>query len=599
MANLQPNDDVGHPIELLNKESKKKKYILLKRMELPIIISLVIFSFLTGVIGYSKYIAIHEINKNFSTVLIDTIKLFQFSGGPDLSPIPWQLEISRWLSPTIFIYAAIKGLAIIFREQVEILKIRHYRNHAIVIGLGDKGSMLAQYYKSKGYDVVVIDQDEENPNIKFCRQQGMIPLIGKANDYLTLLKAGIDRAKIICVVCGNNNMNAEVSKLIPENLSLKKTTKTIIKIHLDNPHYWHYIRSRIFLYQTQSNYIIDFFNIYDLSARQLINEFPLLNKQNDNLNKSNMTIVGFGKLAEQLIINAGREWCLHEKNKNVKIALSVVDVKANRKVNLLISKYKRLEEIYEFSLYDISINDPSFYQNELWRSKSQSPIFLCFDEDETNIICGLYLQNIIKEEKRKIVVPILSEYSISSLVSNEKSDTDQLVINNLFNKIINSNMIDKGNYEEIARTIHNDYLKNEQKRSDRNSKSSRALVEWELLPEDLKESNREQAISIHKKLLLIGCEIIPWYYPTKKTFRFSKDEIELLAKTEHERWCKHMIEQGWEYGERRDEEQRKHPSIIEWESPQLSEDEKEKDRNTVRLIPKYLRLSGFQITRCD
>ena len=51
----------------------------------------------------------------------------------------------------------------------------------------------------------------------------------------------------------------------------------------------------------------------------------------------------------------------------------------------------------------------------------------------------------------------------------------------------------------------------------------------------------------------------------------------------------------WEYAPVRDDRKKLHPSLLGWEDARFSEVEKEKDRNTVRLIPKYLAMAGFQI----
>jgi hypothetical protein len=63
------------------------------------------------------------------------------------------------------------------------------------------------------------------------------------------------------------------------------------------------------------------------------------------------------------------------------------------------------------------------------------------------------------------------------------------------------------------------------------------------------------------------------------------------------RWCKFKIDQGWKYAGLRDDRMKLHPSLIDWEDAGFSEEEKEKDRNTVRQIPKFLALAGFQIYR--
>jgi hypothetical protein len=101
---------------------------------------------------------------------------------------------------------------------------------------------------------------------------------------------------------------------------------------------------------------------------------------------------------------------------------------------------------------------------------------------------------------------------------------------------------------------------------------------------------------IRNKLKSIGYDIGPisdWEAP--QTFIFTSEEVETLAEMEHERWMHEKITNGWSYGSERNDEKRIHPSIVPYE--QLSESEKEKDRDTVRNIPRILSLIDFQIYR--
>lgn len=70
---------------------------------------------------------------------------------------------------------------------------------------------------------------------------------------------------------------------------------------------------------------------------------------------------------------------------------------------------------------------------------------------------------------------------------------------------------------------------------------------------------------------------------------------ELIAKNVHEVWSAGRMKDGWTYGEERNDTDMKHPCLVPYE--ELSETEKEYDRNTafetLRLITKL----GFKITK--
>lgn len=71
--------------------------------------------------------------------------------------------------------------------------------------------------------------------------------------------------------------------------------------------------------------------------------------------------------------------------------------------------------------------------------------------------------------------------------------------------------------------------------------------------------------------------------------------IEEMSKNVHEVWAEARISQGWTYGEERNDAEKKHPCLVPYE--ELSEEEKEYDRNTsVETIKLILKL-GFKITR--
>lgn len=68
-----------------------------------------------------------------------------------------------------------------------------------------------------------------------------------------------------------------------------------------------------------------------------------------------------------------------------------------------------------------------------------------------------------------------------------------------------------------------------------------------------------------------------------------------IAKNVHEVWSAGRMKDGWTYGAERDDVLRKHPCLVPYE--ELSESEKEYDRNTsVETIKLILKL-GFRITK--
>lgn len=71
--------------------------------------------------------------------------------------------------------------------------------------------------------------------------------------------------------------------------------------------------------------------------------------------------------------------------------------------------------------------------------------------------------------------------------------------------------------------------------------------------------------------------------------------IEQIAKNVHEVWAKNRLEQGWVYGEVRNDELKQHPCLIPYE--ELPEVEKAYDRDTAVGTLKVICKLGFKISK--
>ena len=146
--------------------------------------------------------------------------------------------------------------------------------------------------------------------------------------------------------------------------------------------------------------------------------------------------------------------------------------------------------------------------------------------------------------------------------------------------------------DTIGQMIHREYLEmmNENSKKDSTQKN---LFDWEELPENLKESNREQADHILNKLKAVGYEIRKATAKKPKIISFTEEEVEFLSEMEHGRWNVERLRDGWKYGIVKDVSRKISPYLLPWEK--LSEEVKEYDRDAVRKIPKNLTEIGLEI----
>ena len=72
---------------------------------------------------------------------------------------------------------------------------------------------------------------------------------------------------------------------------------------------------------------------------------------------------------------------------------------------------------------------------------------------------------------------------------------------------------------------------------------------------------------------------------------------ERLAENTHDVWARERIAQGWKYGPSRRADIKEHPCLVPY--AQLSEAEKDYDRNTALETLKLILALGYKITKED
>ena len=150
--------------------------------------------------------------------------------------------------------------------------------------------------------------------------------------------------------------------------------------------------------------------------------------------------------------------------------------------------------------------------------------------------------------------------------------------------------------ERLARLIHERYL-DAQQRAGLRLGDTPAMVDWSRLPESLRRANRAHVQDIAAKLLNLGCVVAPRRGGTGDVSAGEAidDRIEVLARLEHERWCRERRGEGWTYGESRDDLQRRHPALRPWD--ELPSEVQEHNREEIRALPDVLSDSGFELIR--
>jgi Trk K+ transport system NAD-binding subunit len=95
---------------------------------------------------------------------------------------------------------------------------RHLRNHIIVVGLGSFGSRVVSDLTAAGYDVAVIERDENNRFLSTAAELEVPVIFGDATLRQTLASARVDRARAVAVLTQDDMTNIETGIVLREML---------------------------------------------------------------------------------------------------------------------------------------------------------------------------------------------------------------------------------------------------------------------------------------------------------------------------------------------------------------------------------------------
>lgn len=143
--------------------------------------------------------------------------------------------------------------------------------------------------------------------------------------------------------------------------------------------------------------------------------------------------------------------------------------------------------------------------------------------------------------------------------------------------------------DAMAKNTHNKYL--EDSLINNITVSPAVNRPWEELDETYKISNREQVRFTLERLLDSNIGMRP--VTSVSNFQFKQEDLQVFAKLEHDRWSRERIDNGWTYGEIRDNAKKLHPCLVEWDL--LIEEEKQKDVDVIEKIPFLLAGIGYEL----
>ena len=565
-------------------------------MKWPVLITFAAISLVLGYVGFAKYAAARGGTPSSLDLIYQTLQLVSMNSGLVPGPINWQLQVARFLIPALTVFTALSALALIFSDQMQVFKLWRIRDHVIICGLGRKGALLVEQFRSLDLDVVVLEQDEGNNWLEISRGLGAVVLVGDAADPDLLHQAKAGRAKYLIAVMGDDGANAEVAVRVQEMMQQRTAGVLTCLIHIVDPQLYDLLREKELAHQNQSSYRLELFNIYERGARLILKSVEGGESQGV---PGHILVIGMGKLGEGVVLHAIKGWRENNFSIGEQLQITVIDRNADSKAESLCVRYPQLEHVCNLIPLQMEIGSPEYLRAEFLQPQpglhEVEQVYVCLDDDSLGLQAGLSLLNQMKTRKAPIVIRMVEDTGLATLLGDgdvADGSFTELHAFGLLNLTCTADLLLGGTHEVLARELHAVYLGEHSVKEDSEEKSD-AIVPWEQLPERLKESNRVQAANIGNTLAEAGYRITQLRDWESSEMEFTLQEVEIMARKEHDRWCQERWEDGWIKGSRRDEEKKTNPDLVAWEV--LKEEEKEKNRRFVKKLPRSLAKAGFQI----
>ena len=445
-------------------------------------------------------------------------------------------------------------------------RVSRWKGHAVVCGGGERGRQLALALRKEGQRVVVIEKNEHADTLADIRASGTRVIIGSGIDPARQAEARLNYAGIVVAVTPCEESNLQVA-LAASRRETGIPLRTLA----------HATRSFAEMFETQPPFdrIVErrecgFFDHDVAAVRLLVAEYgpDLVPSLINTARAPRLLVSGDGDVLPELLGVLVTQ-CQYAGVAAPQIDLAIVDsVGFGRDFPL---QHPQMPLVADLSLHIMPL--PQLLRLDLATIRSdvaERPYDLAFvacrqDTDTLSLARNLAQQAgcVI----RNIVAGLRPSTQLMRLFVNNQPLAG-VRSHDLVALGCSADIVLHGQLDKVARGIHEAYLA-DQLEAGHVLGSAPGLVQWEELPGGLRQANRAQADHI----------------PTKRrTLELSSSEatIEALAVAEHRRWMAEKIVAGWRHAQQRDDARRLHPSIRRYD--ELTEEEKQKDRNTVRAV---------------
>jgi hypothetical protein len=405
--------------------------------------------FVFAIIGYYQTLGKEF---NFWGVLFAIFNFFVMNDAD-----PSEAASNGWLLAAKYLAAVLIGISLFtlsykyIRGLILTYKIRlSYSAHIVIFSLDPLGYRISKELLSKGYSVVVVENNAESPFIEEIENDGGVVIQSSPFEYKTLDAVNLSKARVCILAYDKDETNIEIAGHISaysyeREKKSHPAAKGVLKLflHISDTNNKNVIKDYFDINNTDEHYDLHIINLDQLAAQKVYDEFPphayftSLDEEEENA----IAIIGCDKTAEAFILE---NIILSHYREHRLLKIYLVDKDVDSFFHQFTYQYPFYAEFVE--LIPVKLLNANFFANFTWSKShieqlSQVKAAYFFGENDSVIMNMaasfrqfLYIQT-LNVSQVPVIVSLPEDSGIYDFLNNSTLHKDE--VEHLFNNTLN------------------------------------------------------------------------------------------------------------------------------------------------------------------